>query len=150
VLLIPLHIGGEDHSEAAYDGLHPNALGDFQLAQAFSRTLLTDFNIGQHELTIPASVPPRVVTTPTNFKAVPAPSGIVVTWDAVYGAYWYDLHVRLAGSDDWTICYVPTNRYDTTFCVTGQKWEYQVRSRAGDTVESAWTDAVSAIARPET
>lgn len=147
---MPLHIGGENHSEAAYDGLHPNALGDFQLAQAFSRTLLTDFNIGRHELTIPASVPPRVTKTPTNFKAVSAPSGIVITWDPVYGAYWYDLRVRLAGSDDWTTCYVPTNRYDTTFCVTGQRWEYQLRSRAGDTVESAWTDVVSAVARPET
>lgn len=145
-----MHIGGEHHSEAAYDGLHPNELGDYQLAQAFSRTLVTDFNLGRHELFIPATIPPRPVPTPTTFKAASAPSGVAVTWDAVYGAYWYDLRVRLTGSDEWTTCYVPSNRYDTTFCVDGQRWEYQVRSRAGDTVKSPWSAIVSAIARPET
>ena len=145
-----LHIGGQHHSEAAYDGLHPNALGDYQLAQAFSRTLVADFNIGRHELCIPATIPPRIVSTPTNFKAGSAPSGVAVTWDAVYGAFWYDLRVRLAGSHDWTTCYVPSNRYDTTFCVKGQRWEYQLRSRAGDTIKSAWSPLVSAVAHPET
>jgi lysophospholipase L1-like esterase len=141
---------GEHHSEAAYDGLHPNALGDYQLAQAFSRTLVADFNIGGHELKIPATIPPRLVPAPANFKAASAPSGVVVTWDAVYGAFWYDLRVRLVGSDDWTTCHVPSNRYDTTFCVAGQRWEYKVRSRAGDTVKSPWSAVVSAVARPET
>ncbi|KAK0649622.1 carbohydrate esterase family 3 protein, partial [Cercophora newfieldiana] len=141
---------GEHHSEAAYDGLHPNALGEYELAQAFSRTLLADFNLGHHELSIPATIPPRLVPTPSNLKATSAPSGVVVTWDAVYGAFWYDLRVRLAGFDDWTTCYVPSSRYDTTFCVNGQRWEYQVRTRAGDTVKSSWSAVVSAIARPET
>ena len=144
------HIGGEHRSDAAYDGLHPNALGEYELAQAFARTLVTDFNIGRHELSIPATIPPRLTPTPTNFTAVSAPSGVIVTWDAVYGAFWYDLRVRLAGSDDWTVCYVASTRYDTTFCVAGQMWEYQVRSRAGDAIESEWSDVVSAVAHPET
>lgn len=125
-------------------------MGDYELAQAFSRSLIDDFRIGRSEIRIPDTLPRRPYQVPSNFKAVAAPSGIVVTWDAVYGAYWYDLRVRLAGSDDWTVHYVATNRYDTAPCVSGQEWEYQVRMRCGDTVKSAWSDVVSAIAHPDT
>jgi len=35
-----------DACPAAYDGLHPNALGEYQIAQAFSKTLCEDFQLG--------------------------------------------------------------------------------------------------------
>ncbi|KAK0724340.1 SGNH hydrolase-type esterase domain-containing protein [Lasiosphaeris hirsuta] len=157
---------GKHTSKAAYDGLHPNTLGDYQIAQAFSRTLISSFALGRHELTIPSSLPLRPTPTPSNLKATSAPSGIIVTWDPIYGAYWYDLRARLVPSsplplpstasppppspplDDWTIHYTAAPRHDTTTCAPGQVWEYQVRSRAGDTVRSAWTPVVSAVANP--
>ncbi|KAK3348848.1 carbohydrate esterase family 3 protein [Lasiosphaeria hispida] len=156
---------GKNTSKAAYDGLHPNTLGDYQIAQAFSRTLISSFALGRHELTIPSPLPSRLIPTPSNLRAVSAPSGIVVTWDPVYGAYWYDLRARLVPSslplpsttssptpspalDDWTTHYTPAPRHDTTTCTPGQIWEYQVRSRAGDTLRSAWADIVSAVADP--
>ncbi|KAL2021855.1 hypothetical protein VTK56DRAFT_6450 [Thermocarpiscus australiensis] len=138
-------------SEAAYDGLHPNALGEYQLAQAFSRTLISAFSLGRCELVIPEHIPPRPLPTPTNLKAVSTPGGIVVTWDAVYGAYGYDLRARLAGSPDWsTNCSVTCNRYDTRYCVAGQVWEHQVRTSGGDSAKSPWSKVVSAVANPET
>ncbi|GAB1318101.1 Factor for adipocyte differentiation [Madurella fahalii] len=142
---------GGTTSEAAYDGLHPNALGEYQLAQAFSRVLVSSLHLGRAELVIPEQIPPRPIPTPANFLAVAAPSGIVVTWDPVYGAYGYDIRARLAGSADWPPgCYVACNRYDTRYCVAGQVWEYQVRACAGDGVRSRWSGVASAVARPET
>ncbi|KAK3313039.1 SGNH hydrolase-type esterase domain-containing protein [Apodospora peruviana] len=38
---------------ASYDGIHPNALGEYLVALAFSRTLIRAFSIGRHELRIP-------------------------------------------------------------------------------------------------
>ncbi|KAK1760362.1 receptor-type tyrosine-protein phosphatase F [Echria macrotheca] len=142
--------GGEHVADATYDGIHPNALGEFQLAQAFTRTLIADFRIGRRELSIPTSVPRRPTPTPARVKASPAPSGVVVTWDAVYGAFWYDVRIRLAGSESWTVVPVSCNRYDTTFCVSGQRWEYQVRTCGGNTVKSSWSEVVSAVADPQT
>ncbi|KAL2257719.1 hypothetical protein VTK26DRAFT_9261 [Humicola hyalothermophila] len=141
---------------ATYDGLHPNALGEYQIAQAFSRTLASAFSLGRGELAIPDRIPPRPLPTPTNFTAVSAPSGIVVTWDRVYGAYGYDLRIRLlshhsgSGAGDWQVWRVPSNRYDTRYCVRGQVWEYQVRASAGDGAKSAWSGVVSAVADPAT
>ncbi|KAK3689004.1 carbohydrate esterase family 3 protein [Podospora appendiculata] len=145
---------GPDTSEAAYDGLHPNALGEYQIAQAFSRTLVGAFSIGLHELRVPIDIPARPMPTPTNFQAISSPSGIVVTWDAVYGAFGYDICVRMAGSsspDEWfTTYHVNSNRHDTTRCVAGERWEYQLRSSGGSIVHSPWSAVVSAIAHPQT
>ncbi|KAK3317238.1 carbohydrate esterase family 3 protein [Cercophora scortea] len=145
---------GPDTSKAAYDGLHPNALGEYQIAQAFSRTLVEAFSIGLNELRIPVDILARPMPTPTNFQATPSPGGIVVTWDAVYGAFGYDIRVRIAGSsspEEWFATYhVNSNRHDTTRCVAGEKWEYQLRTSGGNIVHSPWSAIVSAVAHPET
>lgn len=116
-----LTAGGEHVSDAAYDGLHPNALGEYQLAQAFSRTLVADFRMGRTELSIPTTIPERPTPSPTDVKATPAPNGIVVTWDAVYGAFGYEIRERIAGSNDWLVKFPPSNRYDTDICLKGQR-----------------------------
>ena len=56
--------GGWNKSEGAYDGLHPNALGEYEIAQAFSRTLNEAFSLGRNELFIPKDIPPRPTPTP--------------------------------------------------------------------------------------
>ncbi|KXX73552.1 Receptor-type tyrosine-protein phosphatase F [Madurella mycetomatis] len=142
---------GGTTSEAAYDGLHPNALGEYQLTQAFSRALVSSSYLGRTELVIPEQIPPRPIATPANLVAAQVPNGVVVTWDPIYGAYGYDVRARLAGSTDWNFrYYVTSNRYDTRYCVTGQEWEYRVRACAGDGIQSRWSGVVSAVARPET
>ncbi|KAK3935262.1 receptor-type tyrosine-protein phosphatase F [Diplogelasinospora grovesii] len=146
---------GGHTSDAAYDGLHPNALGEYQLAQAFSRTLVDAFPEhfgGRVELSIPAEIPARPTPTPDNVKAEAIPGGIAVTWDSVYGAFGYDIRTRLAIGFPipWNTSSAGCNRYDTRWCLAGQKWEYQVRTSGGDAVKSRWSGVVSAVAHPQT
>jgi len=44
-----------EHCPAGYDGLHPNALGEYQIAQAFALTLTRAFRVGISELVIPGT-----------------------------------------------------------------------------------------------
>lgn len=42
------------------DGLHPNAWGEFQIANAFSHTLVNDFGLGKNPIAVPARDDPRL------------------------------------------------------------------------------------------
>ncbi|MFJ2024544.1 phosphatidylinositol-specific phospholipase C domain-containing protein [Streptomyces sp. NPDC087897] len=134
---------------AAHDGLHPNAVGEYQIAGAFGTTLHEDFGIGSSAPDVPTSAPGRPSGTPGNVEAVSADSGIVVTWDKVFGAYGYEVRSRLAGAPGWSTTRALGNRFDSTWVADGQTWEYQVRTDSGGTA-SAWSDTVSATARPRT
>ncbi|MEU6484185.1 phosphatidylinositol-specific phospholipase C domain-containing protein [Streptomyces sp. NPDC046887] len=134
---------------AAYDGLHPNAVGEYQIAGAFGSTLYKEFGLGSSAPRVPTAGPSRPFGTPVNVRAVSADSGIVVTWDPVFGAYGYEVRSRLAGVTDWSTTRSLGNRFDTTWLMDGQKWEYQVRTNNGDTT-SEWSGTVSATAHPKT
>lgn len=67
---------------AAYDGLHPNALGEFQIARAFTLTLVNNFQIGTSPLAIPSNIPVRSLPVPSNLQASSSPGGVTATWDA--------------------------------------------------------------------
>ncbi len=142
--------GGGSNSDAAYDGLHPNALGEYELAKAFSQALVSAFSLGRRELAVPKHIPPRPLPTPTQFRAVAAPSGVVITWAAVYGAYGYDLEHRHAGDRGWTRTHLNSNRYDWQRLRRGQKVEARVRTSGGDTLQSGWSAIASAVADPQT
>ncbi|GKZ18954.1 hypothetical protein AbraIFM66951_001914 [Aspergillus brasiliensis] len=58
---------GPNACPAGYDGLHPNAAGEYQIARAFSLTLVNGFGIGGSPLTIPDHVPERSHSTSFNF-----------------------------------------------------------------------------------
>lgn len=134
---------------AAYDGLHPDAGGEFQIAQAFADTLYEDFDLGTARANFPSGSPPRPGGTPANVKAVAADSGIIVTWDRVFGAYGYEVRSRIAGTTGWSTGRVGANRFDSTWVLDGQTMEYQVRADTGGT-GGTWSYAVSATARPKT
>ncbi|MFJ4963595.1 phosphatidylinositol-specific phospholipase C domain-containing protein [Streptomyces sp. NPDC088729] len=140
-----------DACPAAYDGLHPNALGEHQIANAYMTTLHKEFGLGGSVPDVPASAPNRSAPTPGNVNATSADSGIVVTWDPVYGAYGYEVRSRLAGSPVWNPpSRISANRFDTNWVVDGQEWEYQVRTNGGDGVEGAWSGIKKATAHPKT
>ncbi|KAK4141009.1 carbohydrate esterase [Dichotomopilus funicola] len=141
---------GGSKSDAAYDGLHPNALGDYELAQAFSRTLVSAFSIGRSSLVIPKHIPPRPLSTPAGLKAISTPGGIVVKWEPVYGALGYCLQRRLAGERDWTTNELNCTTYYWPPQRKGEVIECRVRSNGGDSVHSPWSDIASAVAKPET
>ncbi|KAJ6779301.1 hypothetical protein PWT90_10378 [Aphanocladium album] len=138
------------HCPAGYDGLHPNAYGEYLIAQAFSRTLYSDFSVGKGQLQLPSSYPPRQLPVPSNIRAVPEPMGVKVTWDQVYESNSYDVRSRIAGTSDWTESRAGTNRHDQTFTVKGIKWEFQIRSSYGEPeqggAKGAWSGIVSATA----
>ncbi|MCX5077689.1 SGNH/GDSL hydrolase family protein [Streptomyces sp. NBC_00424] len=112
----------------AYDGLHPNLIGEYQIAHANARTLNRQFGIGQ---TVPDSIssfPERPISAVSGLTAEAVPSGIKVTWNPVFGARGYTVRHRLAGAADWSEVVVPSNRFDTAWTQDGWTREYQVRT----------------------
>ncbi|MCN9244377.1 fibronectin type III domain-containing protein [Streptomyces sp. RY43-2] len=138
-----------DSCPAAYDGLHPNAEGEFQIAQAYERTLSEQYGIGYFVPDIPATVPARHTSAISSLRAETTPGGIKVTWDKVYGARGYDVRHRRVGTDTWTLTPASAPRFDEIWTVDGEQWEYQVRVDDGDT-ETPWSPTVDAVAHPKT
>ncbi|MFF5922700.1 fibronectin type III domain-containing protein [Streptomyces flavochromogenes] len=135
---------------AGYDDLHPNALGEFQIASAFARTLHDDYGMGQFVPGIPTTIPRRPIFPVNSVVAEAVPSGVKVTWSPVFGARGYTVRYRLAGAADWNQTHVSTNRYDTTWTEDGWTWEYQVNTDNGTDGVSVWSGTVSATAHPAT
>ncbi|KAF1971713.1 carbohydrate esterase family 3 protein [Bimuria novae-zelandiae CBS 107.79] len=137
---------------SGYDGLHPNGCGEFQLARAFSKTLIDDFGIGSSPLKNPCqsggSVDRRL-ELPSNIRAFSSPQGVTVTWDKVYGAYSYDVEASANGVPaSFSTGSVLSNRWDSQWPLEG--WVYKIRVRAvcGDK-SSDWTSYVTATATPK-
>ncbi|KAF7173946.1 hypothetical protein CNMCM5623_006165 [Aspergillus felis] len=133
------------------DGLHPNAIGEYQIARAFSQTLVRDFGIGSSALSIPSDVPTRPLPVPSNFKVFTSPGGVTATWDPVYGAYNYDVRSKIKGGiPNFSSGSVSSNRWDATWPIDGWEYEVQVRASAGDTIKGDWTTTLTATAHPQT
>ncbi|KAF2111230.1 SGNH hydrolase-type esterase domain-containing protein, partial [Lophiotrema nucula] len=140
-----------DACPAGHDGLHPNALGEYQIAHAFTQVLHDDYGLGNGALTVPATVPTRPCPAPLNFKVTSAASGIVVTWDKVYGAFGYQARTQTNGGA-WSdiALWGSTPRNDNTWVVDGESLGYMVRSFCGDPdITSDWVSG-SAVAHPQT
>ncbi|WP_331743882.1 GDSL-type esterase/lipase family protein [Kitasatospora sp. NBC_01300] len=147
--------------ESTYDGLHPNAMGEYRIARAFGSTLHRAFGIGDEEPRDQVAVPPFSIVTPADLQFDGTQQGVTVTWPKILGAHSYDVEWRdTTGDPDaaWQPAGpVPANRFDLSWQFTGQPYEghtYQVRVRAvaGDTDDrkSGWSQAVSGTAHPTT
>jgi hypothetical protein len=131
---------------AGFDGLHPNTLGEYQIAHAFSRVLSKGFGLGNGELTIPnpADMPVRPISIPRNIRAVTGATGINVTWDKVYGARGYDIQSRLLGQQNWTL---PLNQQESWFHTAWIRpnpveMEFKVRMSNGEQEKGKWSRVV--------
>lgn len=134
---------------AGYDGLHPDAMGEHQIAGAFARTLHHGYFLGTSVPVAPAAVPSRATPTPSGVSAAAGPGGLVVTWNPVFGAYGYTVRSRLVGQPRWNEFRIGTNRYDNGWVLDGQQMEAQVRTDNGDQ-QSDWSPVVSVTVRPRT
>ncbi|RMZ88956.1 hypothetical protein DV736_g3813, partial [Chaetothyriales sp. CBS 134916] len=138
---------------AAYDGLHPNGWGEFQIAHAFSETLMTDFKLGSSPLKVPARDHDSVLRklpVPSNFKVFSSPQGVTSTWDAVYGAYSYELRVSInGGGAGFSGSSTQSNRWDARWPLEGWTYSLSVRASAGEKIKSDYTETLSAVAKPE-
>lgn len=139
-----------DACPAGYDGLHPNARGEYQIARAFATTLHDKWGLGAGVPPVPATTPVRPTPVPSGVRADATPSGVTVTWNAVFGAFGYDVRSRVVGNAAWSEQRVGANRFDTTWTADGVQWEYQVRTDNGDSLRSDWSPLVSATAHPQT
>lgn len=150
---IEQHYGdAPDHCKGTCDGLHPNALGEYQIAHAFSLTLHRAFGYGNAALKIPHHIPPRPIHVPRNVRALGVPYGIRFTFDAVYGARGYDVRHRVGGAQgQWSEGYQGSNQFDNSFTGAGVLWEFQVRTKGGEDEKdkSEWSEVVSALARQD-
>lgn len=146
----------------AYDGLHPNPLGEYRIASAFGTALHDGFGIGTSEPEAPANVPDRQVTTPTGLVFDGTKQGVTVTWDKITGAHSYDVQWRevVSGSEKPWETAIPSagfNRWDLPWQfsfqpVDGHQYQVRVREVAGDAddLKSPWAEPVSGIAHPTT
>lgn len=135
---------------AGYDGLHPNAKGEYEIARAFSLTLVNDMKIGSTPLDIPGNIPTRPVPVPSNFNVATSPQGVTATWDKVYGAYGYNVRSRISGYTDWSTGNVAMNRFDTHWALDGYTYDIQVQTSCGEGCAGDWSAVGSAVAKPQT
>ncbi|MFI2241193.1 fibronectin type III domain-containing protein [Streptomyces chrestomyceticus] len=135
---------------AGYDGLHPNALGEYQIAQAFVRTLHNSYGLGSQLINIPARIPDRPTLAPGTLWIGSGPSGITLNWKPVFGARGYTVRHRIKGSGTWNETPVRAARFDTTWTRDGWEWEYQVRTDNAGDGKSGWSETLSDTAHPKT
>lgn len=142
-------LGEVDGCPASHDGLHPNALGEFQIAQAFSQVLHEKYGLGDANFTIPSRIPLRPCRAPGNVKVVKAVlernvRPIVVTWDSFYGAFGYFVNARRKGWGWGGDMFTDLRQYGMFWPGDGQEWEVRVKSYCGDQQDhSPWSDTVS-------
>ncbi|WP_328504723.1 GDSL-type esterase/lipase family protein [Streptomyces sp. NBC_00457] len=77
---------GCDPNATTYDGLHPNALGEYRIARALGTTLHDEFGIGSAAPSVPDTLPTRQIATPTSLQFDGTQQGVTVTWPKVFGA----------------------------------------------------------------
>lgn len=107
---------------AGYDGLHPNAIGEYQIAQAFSKALVDGFGIGKTPLIIPGHIADKAPSVPTGLKIETPAYGLRVSCNKVFGAVGYEFRSRLAGAD-WPTDIVtwPTWQVTNSWVLDGQR-----------------------------
>ncbi|KAF5688010.1 carbohydrate esterase family 3 [Fusarium globosum] len=138
---------------AGYDGLHPNAWGEYQIAHGFSKTLVNKLNMGSKPLAIPSQIDAslaRNLPVPSNFRVFSSPQGVTATWDPVYGAYSYDMKVSINGGDNgFSGLTASFNRWDSHWPIDGWNYAVSVRASAGDNIKGSFTGTLTAEAKPQ-
>lgn len=56
-------------------------VGEYQIARAFSRALVSGLQIGSTPLEVPATIPPRPLPKPENFEIYSSTIGVTAIWD---------------------------------------------------------------------
>ncbi|KAM7206560.1 hypothetical protein V8F20_002686 [Naviculisporaceae sp. PSN 640] len=137
----------------AYDGLHPNAMGEFHIAEAFSIALRDSFGYIGPPLSMTFNVQPRSIHTPNGLSSSSWPEGIRTQWDMVRNARGYDIRARIQGAQGWwSEGPVSPNSYVSwdTWVLNGQTWEFQVRTRGDGNDVSDWSGSSFATANVQT
>ncbi|GIJ91768.1 hypothetical protein Asppvi_010741 [Aspergillus pseudoviridinutans] len=136
-----------------YDGLHPNSMGEYHIAQAFARSLKADFGFQGPDFVVPANPEPRVVSTPTGVQTFSFPEGLQTVWNRVPTARGYDIRSRVQGMTSWWSegqVFPDTIASWSTWLLDGQTWEFQVRTRGDNGDVSGWSEITKATTHLQT
>ncbi|MEU8014316.1 GDSL-type esterase/lipase family protein [Micromonospora parva] len=120
----------------AYDGLHPNGLGEYRIARAFANVLSSSFSLGGTFGSIPASVPDLTPARPGWINASPTTSGIKVSWEHSYaaGGYWfYQRDVTAGQAFQRSALQIPADSWHANWLQSGHQYEFYVVPTHGDT-----------------
>lgn len=142
----------------AYDGLHPNAAGEYRIAEAFVKVLKSDFDFGGSTFSSPDSTPARWVFTPVGLSISAVPEGFQLKWDQINGGHpfpprGYNIRSRIQGQTNWWsdgVVYPSGRESWQPWVLKGQTWEYQVQAKGDGSEVTDWTPIVSATANPQT
>lgn len=134
---------GYDPAADSYDGLHPNGVGEYVIADAFSTALASDFGVGTVPGPPPSSVPGITLTTPASVKASIASTGVLLQWSHVYGASGYKIFERdITGNPSPLPAFtelplaLPGDHWYAGWGTVGHTYQYEVAAARGDTETS--------------
>ncbi len=121
-----------------YDGLHPNGLGEYVIADAFSRALARDFGVGKVPGAPPSRVPGITLATPASVSARIVGTGLLLHWSRVYGASDYKIFERdITGSPSPLPAFtelpfpLPGDHFYAGWGTPGHTYQYEVAAARG-------------------
>ncbi|MEU7004642.1 GDSL-type esterase/lipase family protein [Nonomuraea sp. NPDC046570] len=141
-----------NHASDAYDGLHPNGVGEYKIAKAFADAFSTRLSIGSAFGAIPPTVPDVTLTAPTWATAQVVPEGIELKWGRVYGASGYYIHTRdvTAGEPFHKLPYpIADDHWLSGGLFKDHTYEYRITAAYGSR-ESSASPIASGVANPQT
>lgn len=134
---------GYDPSNQTYDGLHPNGVGEYQIADAFSTALANHFGLGSVPGSPPTSVPSIALSTPASIGASIASQGLLLQWSRVYGAAGYKVFERdITGNPNPLPAYtelplaLPGDHWYAGWATPGHTFQYEVAAARGNNESS--------------
>lgn len=141
--------GGYDPATMSYDGLHPNGVGEYEIADAFATVLAQRFGVGTVPGPPPSSVPGITLSTPGAIDASISNTGVLLQWSRVYGASGYKIFERdITGNPSPLPAFselplaLPGDHWYAGWGTAGHTYQYEVASARGNS-ESAPTSPVS-------
>ncbi|MBQ1041603.1 MULTISPECIES: GDSL-type esterase/lipase family protein [unclassified Micromonospora] len=144
---------GYDPARDAYDGLHPNGVGEYKIARAFGNVLSSQFGLGRTFGSIPSSVPGLQLEQPASMTATSTDAGIKLSWSHVYGAsgYWlYQRDADIAGSQfERSALQIPAYSWLLSWVIPGKKYQFYVVPTRGDSI-GPQSSIAQATANPKT
>lgn len=143
------------YSTDSYDGLHPNNIGEWAIADAFANALSSDFGVGGGSSYLPSSEVQVPVSTPPAPTLTPNAGGIDISWPHEFGAEGYMLEVanltwgQTLGASTELPLPIPADSWELEQLVPGDQYEIAIQAVRGYE-QSGWSGAAEATANPTT
>jgi hypothetical protein len=143
---------GYAYATDAYDGLHPNNIGEYKIARAFANVLSSTFGFGSAFGAVPTVPVLLNPSTPAGITATATGTGILVSWSHSFGAggYWFEQRLKDAGQA-WQRAPlpIPADQWNTGWLTRGAEYEFRVLPVRGNLTGGA-SPVASAVANPLT